>query len=109
MNPTSFENVRSKWQPEIRHHCPTTPFLLVGTKHDLVNDPDTLEKLARRGKRPISFAEGCALGREIGAMGYFECSALTQAGLKRVFDYAARAVLMEFADEADKKEKCVLM
>lgn len=34
-SPTSFENVRSKWVPELQHHCPGTPFLLVGMKGDL--------------------------------------------------------------------------
>ncbi|VDP43191.1 unnamed protein product [Soboliphyme baturini] len=27
----SFDNVTTKWIPEIRHHCPETPILLVGT------------------------------------------------------------------------------
>jgi hypothetical protein len=26
----SFENVKERWVPEITHHCPKTPFLLVG-------------------------------------------------------------------------------
>ena len=42
------------------------------------------------------------------SQGYFECSALTQDGLKRVFDYAAKAVLLEYATE-NKKEKCIMM
>ncbi len=28
---SSYENVKEKWVPEILHHCPKTPFLLVGT------------------------------------------------------------------------------
>ena len=30
VSPSSFENVREKWVPEITHHCPKTPFLIVG-------------------------------------------------------------------------------
>lgn len=28
VNPASFENVRAKWYPEVRHHCPSTPIIL---------------------------------------------------------------------------------
>ena len=37
----------SQWVPEINHHCPKTPFLLVGTQIDLRDDPSSIEKLAR--------------------------------------------------------------
>ena len=29
VSPSSFENVKEKWVPEITHHCQRTPFLLV--------------------------------------------------------------------------------
>ena len=32
VGPASFTNVKAKWNPEIRHHCPNTPVVLVGTK-----------------------------------------------------------------------------
>ncbi len=34
-SPTSFANVKDKWIPEVRHHCPNTPVLLLGLKSDL--------------------------------------------------------------------------
>jgi hypothetical protein len=32
VNPASFENVRAKWFPEVSHHCPNTPIILVNTQ-----------------------------------------------------------------------------
>ena len=29
-NRTSFNNVMTKWVPELRHHCPNAPIVLVG-------------------------------------------------------------------------------
>ncbi|TKS90274.1 Ras-related C3 botulinum toxin substrate 1 p21-Rac1 [Collichthys lucidus] len=89
VSPASFENVRAK----VRHHCPNTPIILVGTKLDLRDDKDTIERLRDKKLSPITYPQGLAMAREIGAVKYLECSALTQRGLKTVFDEAIRAVL----------------
>ncbi|AWP21130.1 Cell division control protein 42 -like [Scophthalmus maximus] len=107
VSPSSFENVREKWVPEISHHCPRTPFLLVGTQVDLRDDSNTLEKLAKNKQRALSCESGEKLGRELKAVKYVECSALTQRGLKNVFDEAILAAL-EPPDNKPKK-RCVLL
>ena len=86
VSPSSFENVKEKWVPEITHHCQKTPFLLVGTQIDLRDDAATVEKLAKNKQRPLSLDMGDRLARELRAVKYVECSALTQKGLKNVFD-----------------------
>ncbi|KAG7099312.1 Ras- C3 botulinum toxin substrate 3 [Marasmius oreades] len=48
VSPPSYENVRTKWYPEISHHAPQTSIVLVGTKLDLREDPATIEKLRDR-------------------------------------------------------------
>ena len=85
-SPASYENVREKWFPEVHHHCPGVPSLIVGTQVDLRDDPAVIEKLARQKLRPITAEMGERLARELGAVKYVECSALTQKGLKNVFD-----------------------
>jgi len=93
ISPASFENVRAKWYPEVSHHCPAVPIILVGTKVDLREDKETLDKLRSKGLAPITFQQGTQLAKEINSVKFLECSALTQKGLKNVFDEAIRAVL----------------
>ena len=69
-----------QWVPEITHHCPRTPFLLVGTQVDLREDATTVEKLAKNRQRPIVQDMGEKQAKELKAVKYVECSALTQVG-----------------------------
>ena len=68
-----------QWVPEISHHCQKTPFLLVGTQIDLRDDAATIEKLAKNKQKPLSLEMGEKLAKELRAVKYVECSALTQA------------------------------
>lgn len=104
----SFLNIRSKWYPEISHHCPGIPVILCGTKVDLRDDQDTLRRLYDKGLQPITYQQGLALGREIRAVKYCECSALSLQGLKTVFDEAVKAVLNPPKPER-KKPQCALL
>jgi len=92
-SPASFENVKEKWFPEVHHHCPGVPCLIVGTQVDLRDDSQVIEKLSRQKQRPVALEQGERLARELGAVKYVECSALTQKGLKNVFDEAIVAAL----------------
>jgi hypothetical protein len=92
-SPDSFENVKGRWFPEVHHHCPGVPCLIVGTQVDLRDDSQVIEKLARQKQRPVSGEQGERLARELGAVKYVECSALTQKGLKNVFDEASHIML----------------
>jgi len=91
VSPSSYENIRSKWYPEISHHCPEAKTLLIGTKIDLRDDKETLENL--KGEKLPTKEMGEELAKQIGAKFYLECSALTQEGLKRVFEEAIRSVI----------------
>lgn len=74
-----------QWVPEITHHQQKTPFLLVGTQIDLRDDPATLEKLAKIKQKPVSLEQGEKLAKELKAVKYVECSALTQVMLHLIF------------------------
>lgn len=106
VTPSSFENVKEKWFPEVRHHCPGVPCILVGTQMDLRDDAKVIEKLAKNRQKPVATESGERLAKELNAIKYLECSALTQKGLKNVFDEAIIAAL-----EPPKKssKKCLLL
>ncbi|XP_067944619.1 ras-related C3 botulinum toxin substrate 2-like [Watersipora subatra] len=107
MAPSSFDNVSSKWIPEIRHHCPDAPVILVGTKLDLRDDRQCLSELAAKGFSPIKREQGQKLASKVHARRYLECSALTQQGLKRIFDEAVRSVIEPAPRQ--KKKVCTLL
>jgi Ras-related C3 botulinum toxin substrate 1 len=100
----SFKDVRSKWWPEVQHHAPDVPYILVGMKLDLRPVGDLLDN------KFISKAEGHELAREINAAQYVECSALTQEGLRDVFETAIRvAIAGQMRKRKQKKRSCVLL
>lgn len=83
-SPTSFQNVREKWFPEVIQHCPGAACVVVGTKIDLRDDQEVVERLAHSGLRPITTAQGAVLARELQAVKYIECSALTMQGVENM-------------------------
>lgn len=109
VSPASFESVTTRWYPEVNHHCPNTPIILVGTKQDLVSDADTIELLKKLKLAPITFPQGLRIQAKIGATAYLECSAMTRKGLEDVFFSAVRAVLYKKEYKKVKKKKCTLL
>merc|ERR1712173_121673 len=93
ISPHSFDNVKSKWWPEIQHHAPGVPIVLIGTKSDLRNDQNTINQLQQKGMKFVEAHDIETIKKDINAVTYIECSALTQEGLKSVFDEAIRAAL----------------
>jgi len=93
ISPLSFENVRTKWYPEVTQLCPNVPIILVGLKLELRDDIEFITKLKSNGLAPITYHQGFQLAKDIGARKYLECSAVTRSGLANVFDEAVRCVL----------------
>ncbi|KAK5153873.1 GTPase Cdc42 [Recurvomyces mirabilis] len=104
-SPASFENVREKWFPEVHHHCPGVPCLIVGTQTDLRDDPQVRDKLAKQKMQPVRKEDGERMAKDLGAVKYVECSALTQYKLKDVFDEAIVAALEPPVAKTGKKRE----
>lgn len=119
---TSLENVKAKWVPEIRFHAPGVPFILVGTKADLRTDQNTISKLNDKGLAPVTEEAAEFMGSDLNAeqvgkdgktSHYIECSALTQKGLKDVFDTAIRSAMQSHGSGGKpgkkKKKGCTIL
>ncbi|KAL6040432.1 hypothetical protein STEG23_021058 [Scotinomys teguina] len=100
VNPASYHNVQEEWVPELKDCMPHVPYVLIGTQIDLRDDPKTLARLLYMKEKPLTYEHGVKLAKAIGAQCYLECSALTQKGLKAVFD---EAILTIFHPKKKKK------
>ncbi|XP_071820645.1 ras-related C3 botulinum toxin substrate 1-like [Apostichopus japonicus] len=105
---SSYQNIKEKWYPEIRHHCPNTPIILVGTKQDLRGDEKGNRESQRKSDSEstvITHSQGLRLQKKVKAVKYVECSALTQEGLKATLHEAIRAALCK----SNNTHKCSIM
>jgi len=104
ISPSSFENVAFKWIPEISQHAPGVPWVLVGNKSDLLEDEETLQRLAEKKLSPIYYEQACMMANALGASACVYSSALTQKGLKHVFEECMRYACTY--EEHSKKKNC---
>merc|ERR1712107_699883 len=75
---------------------------LVGTKADLRNDTETQAQLRQKNLSMVAKDSITNMVSEVNAVKYLECSALTQEGLKSVFDEAIRAALYKPSKDAER-------
>ncbi|XP_071949179.1 ras-related protein ced-10-like [Antedon mediterranea] len=102
-NTTSLTNVREFWYPEVSKHRPDTPIILVGTKLDLRENEDGTPKVTDE-YQAITTEQGREMQKEIGALEYIECSAITGKGVNQVFyDAMKHAILLK---PNEKKKSC---
>ena len=77
VSPSSLDNCKQKWKPEITHYCPGAHIVLVGLKKDLRNDQEIVMRLSEKRQHPITTEEGQKMAKEFNAAFHIECSAKT--------------------------------
>lgn len=96
---TSFENIKSKWYPELRSFSKQVPIVLVGTKLDL---------RVPNSEKFVTTSEGKKLKRDIHAYSLVECSAMKKLNLADVFEEAIRAVERKKPPKNNSINCCIL-
>ncbi|EAW19350.1 gtpase_rho [Aspergillus fischeri NRRL 181] len=103
-SPDSLDNAQEKWIREVLHFCKEVPVFLLGCKNDLRDDPSTIGDLLKTSQYPVKSAVAEEVGRGLGAVEYFDCSAKTGAGVDVALEKAVRHVLHgELAQEKGRK------
>lgn len=102
-NSDSLQNVRSKWLPEISHHAPGVPHILIGTKLDLRGDARTEKELQSKGTKMVETSEGEDMAQQMHSEKYIECSAKTQQNIHQVFEEAVRICMSDTPAKPSKK------
>ena len=82
--------LRCRWLPELAHHCPEVPVIIVGTKTDIREEGNP---------KHVTSADGEALAKK-SKSAYVECSAKSMDNVNGVFDVAIRYVLCSMCEYA---------
>lgn len=93
-NEQSFNSVKEKWIPEVRHLVPEAPIALCGTKIDTRDSGST-------GTRIITREEGEAYAKELNCITYVETSAVTGQNIDKAFKVF---LAVSFIQEWHKKD-----
>ncbi|KAH3744336.1 Rho GTPase [Pelomyxa schiedti] len=104
--PSSFENIKNKWWPEVTSHCQCSRIVVVGTKVDLRDDKEAVARLRAAGQAPITSEQGRQLVEQIHAHAYVECSAVTNTGVQNVFSEAIKVTLPPICKQ--HRDPCLL-
>lgn len=109
--PTSLQNAGTKWIPELEHHCPGVPIVLVGTKSDLrgADGNRNTANVANNGGdvRPCVTDEDVKkfVKANPSVSGWCITSSLTSVNLSVPFDSAIRLVISSSSKKGKKGKK----
>ena len=87
-NPVSFDNVRNRWIPELEHHMPDIPLMLVACKTDL----RTTASIGADPRLFVSQRVGQAEAKQLHAS-FMETSAITSMNMNEFMPKAVKTAL----------------
>jgi GTPase SAR1 family protein len=87
----SYDNLLTKWSPEVKKICPNAIFILVATKCGVRKDHEKIREMKLKGIAPISSKEGEVMADVLGCVAYHETSAIDGIGVKECLDLAIRS------------------
>ena len=93
-DPSSLFSAINHWVPELRHHAPTTPIILVGCALDQRGDRSVVDSLARHGRGFVSQEQARSFSQQVRAAACLETSARTLPAAP-VFELAAKIWLQQ--------------
>ncbi|XP_063443742.1 ras-related protein ced-10-like isoform X2 [Mytilus trossulus] len=97
------------WYPEVSHHCPDVPIVLVATKTDLRKISIKTKKKSIEISETVTVEKGQALANEIKAVKYLECSARTMHGVKTVFDEVIKVLIVPPKRKYSRERRCKVL
>ncbi|OJJ43458.1 hypothetical protein ASPZODRAFT_154640 [Penicilliopsis zonata CBS 506.65] len=103
-SPDSFENVGTKWITEISENCPGVKVVLTALKCDLRKDDEENDL-----SHSVTFDQGLAKAKEIGAIKYLECSAVQNRGIRETFYEAAKVALEVKPTGSQGQQSCIIL
>ena len=98
--PNEFDDIKTYWTPEIEHHCPGVPIVLVASKIDLRTDDNV-----------VTTEQGLEMSENIGAVKYMEISSLKGEGLAELFEEITRIGFDYYSTllKNKKRRKCIII
>lgn len=104
----SFDNLKSRWFPEVRRLLPKVPIIIVATKCDLKGNAEAMIELEEKWHPLVSSEEGQKLAEEFGCVAHIETSSLNGQGCGTVIATAIQTAYERRNNDDDKGKKCVI-
>lgn len=117
-NRSSFNNVKYKWYPEVKHYRPSAKLVLVGKKlsqikkgffYNCFSVLGTKSDLRVEAQKCVTTAEGEQMRKLVKAVGYVECSSKYQWNVDKVFETAMLSLFTQEKRQKKRSSSCMII